>query len=108
MEQKVLKCYLCVCLLFCVSKSHPLSQEELRQALKMERELDLQGGILPRKVKERMARFFTDSADASIGASGNLLDLGLDSDTIMSVRIYIIIDGVSVSLSVLPRHLMGV
>ena len=52
----------------------------------MERELDLQGGILPRKVKERMARFFTDSADASIGASGNLLDLGLDSDAIMTVR----------------------
>ena len=40
---------------------------------------------LPNIVTKRMARFFMDSASAS-SASGNLLDLGLDSETILTVR----------------------
>ena len=40
---------------------------------------------LPNIVTKRMARFFMDSASAS-SANGNLLDLGLDSETILTVR----------------------
>ena len=70
------------------TKSQPLlTKDELKQALKTEKELDLQGGLLPRKVKDRMARFFTDSAAAN-SAGGNLLDLGLDSDAIMTVNFH--------------------
>ena len=76
-------------LLFCTScKSQPLTKDELKQALRTEKELDLQGGLLPAKIKDRMARFFTDSAAASSSlSSGNLLDLGLDSDAIMTVSV---------------------
>ena len=35
-------------------------------------------------VSQRMARFFMDSTSAS-SASGNLFDLGLDTDTILTV-----------------------
>ena len=56
--------------------------------MRTEQELDLQGGLLPAKVKARMARFFTDSASASSSlSSGNLLDLGLDSEAIMTVSV---------------------
>ena len=78
-------------LLFCTAscKSQPLlTKDELKQALRTEQELDLQGGLLPAKVKARMARFFTDSASASSSlSSGNLLDLGLDSEAIMTVSV---------------------
>ena len=75
-------------LLFSNGTSQPLlTKDELKQALKTEKELDLQGGLLPRKVKDRMARFFTDSAAAN-SAGGNLLDLGLDSDAIMTVNFH--------------------
>ena len=46
-------------------------------------ELDLEKGI-KKIVSNRMARFFMDSTSAG-SAGGNLLDLGLDSDAILTV-----------------------
>ena len=48
-------------------------------------ELEIQRG-LKKIVSDRMARFFMDSTSAGMANSGNLLDLGLDSDAILTVR----------------------
>ena len=77
--------FLLLCL--CCSHGHPVDEKNLNEAKKMEKQLDLDGGILPRTVRQRMARFFTDSASASSASTGNLLDLGLDSNAIMTVRV---------------------
>ena len=42
---------------------------------------------LPSILSQRMARFFMDSASASSASGGNLLDLGLDSNTILTVNV---------------------
>ncbi len=65
----------------------PVEIEKIAEAIETERELDLEGGILPRNVRQRMARFFTDATDAG-SAGADLLDLGLDSNAIMRVRNY--------------------
>ena len=48
-------------------------------------ELDLEKGI-KKIVSNRMARFFMDSTSAG-SAGGNLMDLGLDSDAILTVSL---------------------
>ena len=57
----------------------------MEQLQENEEDLDAEQSMsLQNIVTQRMARFFMDSASAS-SASGNLLDLGLDSDTILTV-----------------------
>ena len=65
---------------------------EMDQLIEADEDLKAEDSMsLPNIMTKRMARFFMDSASAS-SASGNLLDLGLDSETILTVRsIYIIL-----------------
>lgn len=63
---------------------HPVEVEDLEKAIEVEKALDLEGGILPKTVRQRMSRFFTDSADSG-SAGGNLVNLGLDSNAVLTV-----------------------
>ena len=59
---------------------------EMDQLIETDEDLNVEESMsLPNIVTKRMARFFMDSASAS-SANGNLLDLGLDSETILTVR----------------------
>ena len=50
-------------------------------------ELEIQRG-LKKIISDRMARFFMmDNMNAGSASAGNLLDLGLDSDAILTVRL---------------------
>ena len=59
--------------------------------------VDLESG-LKNVISQRMARFFMDSASAGgygAGDMSNLLDLGLDSNTILTVSTYLSTLGIS-------------
>ena len=68
-----------------------LGKENVNQQIKgqvlpkSDSRLDNSKTKLANLAKERMARFFMDSASASSASSGNLMDLGLDSNTILTV-----------------------
>ena len=48
----------------------------------------IQENDLKENLGQRMARFFMDTASASSASSGNLLDLGLDSNAILTVKYF--------------------
>ena len=77
-------------------QSHPMQMKAIKAKMKTDprvslasedlSELEIQRG-LKKIMSDRMARFFMmDNMNAGSASAGNLLDLGLDSDAILTVR----------------------